>query len=326
MKTKLLLLSKVILLAFYSNSQNLIARHSSGVVTFYTTLTAAYTASINDDTLYLPGGAFEAPSQFIKKLHLIGAGSKIDSSMATGYTKIFTTGTEVKINTGASFSSFEGIYFDDPLTIGSSTALDDNLHDIIFKQCDFNQVFKFGTVVPTPINKISLINCEVGLIQLQKANDCAFYNSIFLSEVQQPANSIFKNCILLFNAQYCDNCIFENCILNYAGFAVGNTDTYTTYLNCIVGICCSGATNNFINTLTCFPLFLAAGTNYNLSPDCVGINGGTDGTDVGIYGGVFVWKDGMIPSNPHISSKSIPDASNVDGTLDVNIKVGAQEN
>ena len=64
------------------------------------TLTAAYTAIINDDKIYFSGGAFEAPRQFIKKLNIIGAGAKIDGSMATGYTKIFAMGTEVKINTG----------------------------------------------------------------------------------------------------------------------------------------------------------------------------------------------------------------------------------
>ena len=36
----------------------------------------------------------------IGKNVFIGAGAKIDGSMATGYTKIFAMGTEVKINTG----------------------------------------------------------------------------------------------------------------------------------------------------------------------------------------------------------------------------------
>lgn len=110
MKTKFFLFNAVILSSICSNSQNLIARHSGRVITFYKTLTAAYTAIINDDKIYFSGGAFEAPRQFIKKLNIIGAGAKIDGSMATGYTKIFAMGTEVKINTG--YQSYRSCFGD----------------------------------------------------------------------------------------------------------------------------------------------------------------------------------------------------------------------
>jgi hypothetical protein len=144
------------------------------------------------DTLYLPGGAFEAPSQFIKKLHIIGAGAKIDSSTATGNTKIFTTGTEIKINTGAAFSSFEGVYFDDPLIIGSTAALDNDLNNIVFKSCDFGgNELKFGATTPTPVNNITIINCIVSTLTAQKAENCAYYNSIFYGGIYNTKKLLF---------------------------------------------------------------------------------------------------------------------------------------
>lgn len=326
--TKFSLFLVVMLLCLSVESQNLIARHSAGVVTLYTTLYTAYAASLNDDTLYLPGGAYEAPGQFIKRLHIFGAGAKIDSSIATGNTKIFTTGTEIKINTGAAFSSFEGIYFDDPVTIGSSTALDDDLHDIMFKFCDFNFDLKFGVVMPSPVNLITLIDCEIGSLNGQDAENCAFYNCLILSGENNIKNGLFKNSVFMNHVWYNVSTIFENCIFGSSGYpATGYYDTYCSYTNCIITYCCSGVTNTFINTIYCYPLFQfeIGGDGYRLIPGCSGINGGTDGNDVGIYGGIYSWKDGMIPSNPHISFKSISDASNGDGTLDVNIKVNAQD-
>lgn len=311
-----------------SFTQALIARSSLGTTTFYTTLNAAYSACVNGDTLYLPGGAYEAPSQFTKELHLIGAGAKIDSAVSTGNTKIFTTGTEIKINTGAAFSSFEGIYFDDPITIGSSAALDNDLHDIVFKFCDFNYDLKLGAVTPSPVYKVTFINCEINDLVGQDAENCAFYNNLILSGESDIKNGVFKNTIFMNHVWYNEYSLFENCIFASSGYSsAGSNDTYCNYNNCIIAYCCSGATNTFTNNLYCYPLFQyeIGGEGYGLIDGCAGINGGTDGTDVGIYGGTFVWKDGMIPSNPHMSFKSIPDASNADGTLDVNIIVKAQD-
>lgn len=303
-------------------TQALIARSSLGATTFYTTLNSAYSACINGDTLYLPGGAFEAPSQFIKRLHIFGAGAKIDSSIATGNTKIFTLGTEIKINTGAAFSSFEGIYFDDPVVIGSTAALDNDLNNIVFKSCDFGgHELKFGATIPSPVNNISVINCIVSTLSAQKAENCVYYNSIFYGIVYNTKNSFFKNSLLLNSQQFNENTTYENCYL--AGLA-GFYDTYCYFLNCILASCCNGPTNNFVNTINCSPVFTV--TDYHLAAGCAGINGGTDGTDVGIYGGAFAWKGGVIPTNPHISFKLIPDVSNSEGTFDVNIKVNAQDN
>ena len=65
--------------------------------------------------------------------------------------------------------------------------------------------------------------------------------------------------------------------------------------------------------------------NFHLRPGCLGKNAGTDGTDLGIYGGSFPWKNGSLPPNPHIQTKNISSATDPIGNLNVNIKVKAQE-
>lgn len=45
---------------------------------------------------------------------------------------------------------------------------------------------------------------------------------------------------------------------------------------------------------------------------------------MGIYGGSTPWKEGAIPSNPHIFFKNISNATDGSGNLPVQIKVSAQ--
>lgn len=67
-------------------------------------------------------------------------------------------------------------------------------------------------------------------------------------------------------------------------------------------------------------------SNFRIRSNLPYFNGGTDGTQLGIYGGSFPWKDGSVPFNPHIQFKNIPNATDAFGNLPINIRVAAQEN
>ena len=53
---------------------------------------------------------------------------------------------------------------------------------------------------------------------------------------------------------------------------------------------------------------------------------GTDGSQVGIYGGMFPYKEGAVPSNPHFQLKNIAPTTDVNGDLNIQIQVEAQDN
>ena len=53
---------------------------------------------------------------------------------------------------------------------------------------------------------------------------------------------------------------------------------------------------------------------------------GDDGKEVGIYGGMLPFKEGAVPSNPHIIQKMISTTSESNGFLNISFKVGAQQN
>ena len=66
--------------------------------------------------------------------------------------------------------------------------------------------------------------------------------------------------------------------------------------------------------------------DYRLRDSSPGKNAGKDGTDIGIYGGRYPWKDGGLPVNPHIETYDIAGKTDSIGNLRVKIKVAAQEN
>jgi hypothetical protein len=65
--------------------------------------------------------------------------------------------------------------------------------------------------------------------------------------------------------------------------------------------------------------------DYHLKSTSVGVNAGRDGTDIGIYGGAFPWKEGSLTFNPHYQRINISPTTDNNGNLNVNIKVEAQE-
>jgi hypothetical protein len=52
---------------------------------------------------------------------------------------------------------------------------------------------------------------------------------------------------------------------------------------------------------------------------------GTDGKQVGIYGGSFPYKEGAVPSPPHVRSKVIASSTDGQGKLNVQITTTAQD-
>ena len=64
--------------------------------------------------------------------------------------------------------------------------------------------------------------------------------------------------------------------------------------------------------------------NFKLQSSCIGIKAGMDGTDVGIYGTANPFKYSGLPINPHYQAINIPVSTGVNGKLNVNITVAAQ--
>jgi Pyruvate/2-oxoacid:ferredoxin oxidoreductase delta subunit len=153
-------------------------------------------------------------------------------------------------------------------------------------------------------------------------NNCIIRNNIFHSGYYSNPNNYTVSDLY--------NSIIENNIFINAPTVL----TIYNGINCIIRnnmysentiwyIYCPGCT--ILNNLISYNIYDIFYNGFHLNPLSPGINAGTDGTDIGIYGGLYSWKDGSIPFNPHIQQKTISGTTDNNGNLNVNIKVEAQD-
>jgi len=327
----------------YLMAQPKITLSHLGTPSFYTNLNTAITAATNGDTIYLPGGAISPTTQInvSKSLHFVGAGHYPDSTLATGVTWI----NDMRFTTGASGGSVEGIDFD-ILTIAYSS----------------NQIINGFTVKRCAIDNFYIGNDAVSTIEGIIVTDNLFRTSVTIKS-GYPNILVSRNVFAYMGsaAASCTGLLLKNNII-YAYYANGLSDMSGCTLenNIIISVSSSAVSNlnvgsfncQYINNLfipnvtswntntntnnllgqtlaTTFVnvtgLTFSYANNYHLLGTSPGVNYGTDGTDVGIYGTSTPFKDGAVPFNPHIMSKSISSNLTPAGILNVNVTVSAQD-
>ncbi|MBC8173934.1 MAG: hypothetical protein H7X71_08515 [Chitinophagales bacterium] len=322
--------------SFTLQAQTLIARHSDGAVNFYDALDEAVAASVDGDTLYLPGRVF-AGTTIDKSLHIFGAGYNPDSTTATLRTQVSGSLT---LDADASNGSVQGLYVTGDITLGSL------LTNYSLTRCFVSGSFYLSgtnesvTIAQNIFSSLNGGNSEsnfitnnvlyAGISDLSANNVIA--NNIFLNNSCLPlvdisssqiSNNIFTTANLCGGFGDVSSNIFENniyviavdpCVSFYGGDNICNSNLSSIDETTLFETYDDGSPIAFY--------FAQDLRNLAGSP---AINGGSDGTDIGIYGGLFPWKDGGLPLNPHIQSKSIGSTTDESGGLEINIKVAAQE-
>ncbi len=320
-----------------SNAQNLIAVQNNSTPFFFTSLDSAIIHAHNGDTLYLPGGNFALNTNIDKCIHIIGVGHNPDSTNAINPTNIIAN--NLYLITGSSFGSLIGVKLSG-FNFGKESG-NGNITNYTLGRCNINGISLFGGY--TASNNIFYENIISGFINLTMAQSNNFYNNYFGWLVSFGNYSIIKNNI--FNIE------------GYTNYLINNT--YSTFENNVffpgtVSAISGNSTNNIFNNNLfveniSFPFGNNTGINnivnqsqssifvnqsgsaysysqdYHLQPTCPGKNAGRDGTDIGIYGGMFPWKEGSVPFNPHIQYEQVAPLTSTNGNLNVNIKVAAQD-
>lgn len=331
-------LQLVIVLSIFvwnAKAQNLITVQNDGESEFFTNLDSAIVHALDGDTIYIPGGCYNPNIPIAKRLHLVGAGHHPDSANITDRT-VFNT---IIFDAGSDFGSITGIYFSD------NFYCNEEIEGVTVSRC------RIYTLRPWNYNDESTIinwafteNIFLSALSLSCIN-CLFSNSIFVNRMG-VSESVLRNNIFTYQDPwgfyYClsaSNCLIENNIFP-SPFYLGSYNIYHNNVNSgINGV--SGINQGSGNFITDYPSLESIFVNYHpqtwgingiyeadfhLPPDSPFKNAGTDGTDIGIYGGTFPWKDGSVPFNPHFQSVIIPGATDQNGNLNVNIKVAAQDN
>jgi hypothetical protein len=336
-----------------SYAQNLIALESGATTTFYSNLEAAITASVNGDIVYLPGGSFTPAGGELsidKNIDIFGAGHYPDSSLATSQTIINGT---IRIKTGADGGSIQGLFITGSVFFGSD-ASNKVVDGYSISRCyiEGNLSLSYTTAQsPTATQNINISeNVFIGFVWLAEATNINISKNIFQSYVRKTiSQTIFSNNVfLLYATGGCSStptfhdingAVFNNnIVLNVgctglvAGTFTGNSFNHNLFSTSVI-FPWSGnpGTGNIVNQslASIFVNQPSAIFDYSndlhLVPLSPGENAGTDGTDIGLYGTSFPYKNGAVPANPHISTKVIAPQANSQGELNINITVGAQE-
>lgn len=354
---KTLFLTVLILATTLSlKAQKLIALQSGDNATFYTNLDTALFYAKNGDDIYLPGGYIKANSTTLKidkAVNIIGVGYNPYTNPATENTIIQSS--TIKVEPLVNGGSITGIY-----APNSMLQIQDTVSNFSVSRCLFHSMYigsTTGNIQPSNISIIetvvvnyiqgnvdangtgpqnvfisnsiigNMINYSSSLSGNNTWVELTCKNSILMGWsydwgyciLSQVKNSLFENCILIDNGnRYAanDKNTFRNCIFNSRYY-----DSDPSANSIFNGIFSQDPSSIFIDPQG---FVFNMKNDYRLKDSSPGKNAGKDGTDIGIYGGRYPWKDGGLPANPHIETFNVGGNTDTNGTLNVSIKVAAQ--
>ena len=329
----------ILVFAICANAQKVALHSATGVQHFtgYSGFSDACNSATSGDTIYLPGGGFSSPGTINKQLLVFGAGHYPDSTAVTNKTII---NGNINLSENADGFHIEGV----DITGDFSTVNNHAVDYITIKYCRIQGSINIAGDQTNPAMNMMLTNSVLaGDISLSNAQNAGIFNSLFNGKISGTDSNLFQNNIfflndrssyytrytLIGNNNILENNIFlrtqdreisgnSNTVKNnvtpkadpYWGIAPILNDNYTDI----------AVENIFVNqTGNIFDYT----HDYHLQAPETYL--GTDGTQVGIYGGPQPWKEGAVPSNPHFVIGNIAPQSDAEGKLNIEIKVTAQD-
>lgn len=323
--------------------------HDGTISTYYgtTALKDALTDATHGDAITLSAGQFLG-ANITKAITLRGAGMSIRNDSINAHESTIVQGDfEVNITDSVSQRvTVEGIYFTSKLTYKNK------VRNALFMKSRFGSITSTdGTLVNS-----SFIHCRVaeGITLTENSNACMVNCVVWnpYNKSTSATNFEFDNCVLSFrNSGFAGNVInsyYKNCIVMVnasAGFAYTNyiIPYSCTAVNC-VGMSSYGAIHSSYNDIFYYmsskntsnvnitrpaEIFKEGNMAYNdmhtyeLTDAARTKYIGTDGKQVGLYGGSIPYEED--PTTPQITKCNVAAKSTADGKLSVDIEVKAAE-
>jgi hypothetical protein len=342
MKKLLLLLALMAAIATSVSAQRVVALHSATGVSVFSGLNPfvdAYNAAMPGDTIYLSGGSFANPSLMDKRLHIYGAGYHPTGAAVTNPTLLtgaFTLGDN------ADNLMIQGVQFMAGIHAGNNVPVT----FISVKRSRIDGGINFPGTRATPSTNNAFVECVIiGDVNFNNVTNSSIVNSIVQNQIANSHSNAFMNNILLgaswsgtwgniiFSNPF-HNQISNNIVLTPANMAAVTSDGNQFFNNLFETNAphlgnSPTATGNFLNVPVANIFVSHTGSTFSYASDfnlqTPSARLGNDGTQVGIFGGLFPFKPGGIPQNPHISVRNIAPHTAPDGKLNIQVTVSAQE-
>lgn len=301
--------------------------HEGTISTFYgaTALQKAHAAAENGDVITLSSGTFLSVD-ITKAVTLRGAGMVLDAATQTEPTVL---ANDFKITIADDVTgrlTIEGVYSNQEISIvklKNAMFLKDRIKVITFPSAGYGKDLTF-------------IHCRIAeqYSGNNNSNNSATFQNCIVSYIT-GYNYIFHNSIirgyddgsisLCYYSEY-KNCIITNYLYNDA------PGTSTFYNNLFIGtdasrlksipnstnVTVNGKDDKIKNLIT-----YSDDNDYKLTDEAKAIMKGSDGTEVGLYGGSLPYDP--TPTNPQISKFNVAAKTTADGKLSVDIEVKSAE-
>ena len=326
--------------ATYAQSSLLATLSSNGTITTYygaDALRNAHADAKDGDIITLSSGSFTAVN-IEKGITIRGAGMDVDPATQSEPTIIVGNFSISIPETSTSPLTIEGIYSN--YYINQTKVL----RNATFLKCRISELFAGASNAPA-VQNITMIHCKItkelvcpysGTISCL---NCVIWNPrTYYSSTQSGERGVYEmtNCILQKSnvATELSYSTFKNCIFVGASkYLFGSTNTM---YNCVLASDdtsydyfknISNTTNKVVSYAsvfkTCKDGTYSDSENFELTSEAANNYKGTDGTQVGIYGGNMPFNP--TPSNPRITKCDVASKSTADGKLSVDITVEGAE-
>jgi hypothetical protein len=338
-------------------------QHNGITTVFYgqNSFVDAYNASVSGDTLNLSAGSFTAPAEIAKGIKVYGSGHFPDSANVARCT---TIPTGLTINKGADSLRLEGLYINGDINYDANNSINkvkvircrlgsayfnSSSESVGKNNCSINECFLLGGINFSNYGDNFLVQqciISAGIITgswmsgwngdywngsyscIVNVKNAIIERNIFLYVSSQNGKSFYHSS-LLYNVS--SSALRNNVII---GIGQGDIQNYNYVLNNIfteniTDFGNSQQSNNYVGVAQSDIFINQTGylfdysNNYHLKNPELYL--GTDGTQVGLYGGTTPFKDGGVPSNPQIVAKSIGSQTDSNGNLQISISVKAQD-
>lgn len=351
----LLVIAMVIATMSFAQGSFLATLSHDGQISVYygaSALSQALEAADNGDVITLSSGQFNA-ADITKAITLRGAGMSVCTDSLNSHEPTIIQGSYL-INIPDSLDGriiLEGLYMDETVSYSG------NLQNCQFLKCRFLNFTSNNN--GSKITNSTFIHCRFSRNCIIAENSSAYFvNSIIcgLGQKYSTSNIVLENCFVKFSgatfSNYgkiipaeCKNAFFKNCILTYYfGDLILGGEFFPT--NCVAYNCVGiGSGSNIFYYITSNNTNIWVGSNiksvfktyseYNNYADISDLTTfeltdeaktkylGTDGTQVGLYGGSLAYDEN--PATPKITKCHVASKSTADGKLGVEIEVKAAE-
>lgn len=316
--------------------------HNGQYTNFYnnTALTAAYEAAEDGDVITLSSGTFTCPN-ITKGVTIRGIGlAQLEQNKKT----YISTAFDVYAQDASRTVNLEGVYLQNTMNIYSDGSAETaGTVNIIKTRCNAVNVLEKNSPTDTTTVKVNFYNCWMnGEFKSNSASytdikviNCYITATCF-TKSSEVSNTIFRNCYLNFdNLSAMAYSSFENCIIRFNGHlscylpnsatainsvSFTNNNGSSSYNNSAFAIISYSENCNYLGQNLDLNTVFSDQANFILQEEFAKKYLGTDGKEVGMYGGIGYTTKVRYPI---ISTLSIGNGQTTsrEGKLDVTIEL-----